>query len=124
ELLELCHREGLGIIPYNPLAAGMLTGKYTRDTKLDKTTRLGRNKDYHGRFWQERNFDALDMLKEVADGAGKTMIELSLQWLMTQPVVDSIILGASKLERLESDALKACNAVWQHIRGGHFAYNR
>ena len=120
---------------YNPLAAGMLTGKYNRETAPAKDTRLGLNKDYYGRFWHDRNFEALDMVKKIADDAGKTMIELALQWQMSQPVVDSMILGASKLEhlehnikaaegRLDKDTLKACDAVWQHIRGEHFAYNR
>jgi len=135
ECVSFSKEMNIGMTVYNPLAAGMLTGKHTRDVAPDKSTRLGRNKDYYGRFWQDRNFDALDMLKKIADGADKTMIELSLQWLMSQPVVDSMILGASKLEhlehnikaaegRLEKDTLKACDEVWQHIRGGHFAYNR
>ena len=125
----------LGLTVYNPLAAGMLTGKHSRDAEPDKGTRFGLNKEYYSRFWQERNFEALDMLKKIADDAGKTLIELSLQWLMSQSVVDAMILGASKLEhlennikaadgRLDADVLKACDAVWQHIRGGHFKYNR
>ena len=135
ECVAFSKEMNVGMTVYNPLAAGMLTGKHSRDAQPDKSTRFGRNKDYYGRFWQERNFDALDMLKKIADDAGKTMIELSLQWLMSQPVVDSMILGASKLEhlehnikaaegRLEKDTLKACDEVWQHVRGGHFAYNR
>jgi len=125
----------LGLTVYNPLAAGMLTGKHSRDAEPDKDTRFGLNKEYYSRFWQERNFEALDMLKKIADDAGKTLIELSLQWLMSQSVVDAMILGASKLEhlennikaaegRLDAETLNACDAVWQHIRGGHFKYNR
>jgi aryl-alcohol dehydrogenase-like predicted oxidoreductase len=135
ECVSFSKEMNIGMTVYNPLAAGMLTGKYNRETAPAKDTRLGLNKDYYGRFWHDRNFEALDMVKKIADDAGKTMIELALQWQMSQPVVDSMILGASKLEhlehnikaaegRLEKDTLKACDAVWQHIRGEHFAYNR
>ncbi|MYF18128.1 MAG: hypothetical protein F4215_12325 [Gemmatimonadetes bacterium] len=74
-------------------------------------------------------------MKQIAHSAGKTMIELSLQWLMSQSIVDSMILGASKLEhlmhniqaadgRLDEDVLEACDAVWRNVRGEHFPYNR
>jgi aryl-alcohol dehydrogenase-like predicted oxidoreductase len=135
ECVSFSKEMNIGMTVYNPLAAGMLTGKYSRDTKPTKDTRLGLNKDYYSRFWHDRNFEALDMVKKIADDASKTMIELALQWQMSQPVVDSMILGASKLEhlehnikaaegRLDEGTLKACDEVWKHIRGGHFAYNR
>ncbi|MBT4140642.1 MAG: aldo/keto reductase [Candidatus Latescibacteria bacterium] len=135
ECVSFSKEMNIGMTVYNPLAAGMLTGKYSRDAAPSKDTRLGMNKDYYGRFWHDRNFEAMEMIEKIADDAGKTMIELALQWQMSQPIVDSMILGASKLEhlehniqaadgRLEEDTLKACDDVWQHIRGGHFAYNR
>lgn len=135
ECVSFSKEMNIGMTVYNPLAAGMLTGKYNREAGPSKDTRLGLNQEYHRRFWHDRNFEALEMVKKIADDAGKTMIELALQWQMSQPIVDSMILGASKLEhlehniqaadgRLEEDTLKACDAVWQHIRGAHFAYNR
>jgi len=135
ECVAFSKEMNIGMTVYNPLAAGMLTGKYKRDAAPDKETRLGRNEDYYGRFWHERNFEALEMIEKIAADAGKTMIELALQWLMTQPVVDSMILGASKMDhlthniqasdgRLDDDTMKACDQVWRHIRGEHFAYNR
>lgn len=135
ECVAFSKEMNIGLTVYNPLGAGMLTGKYNRDAEPDKNTRLGLNKEYYGRFWHEHNFDALDALKKIADDAGKTMIELALQWQMSQPIVDSMILGASKLEhlehniqasdgRLDADTMKACDAVWRKVRGEHFQYNR
>ncbi len=135
ECVAFIEEMDLSLTVYNPLAAGLLTGKHSHDADPGKDTRFGLSKSYYRRFWQERNFEALDMLKKIAGDAGKTLIQLSLQWLLSKSVVDSMILGASKLEHLESnikdadgrldaDTLKACDEVWQHIRGGHFKYNR
>lgn len=135
ECVAFSKKMNLGVAVYNPLAGGMLTGKHKRDAKPGGDTRFGRNQEYFRRFWQDSNFEALEALQKIADGAGKSMIELSLQWLMSQSVVDTMILGASKLAhleqnikaaegRLDADTLKACDGVWQMIRGGHFAYNR
>ena len=135
ECVAFSREMNIGMAVYNPLAAGMLTGKHTRDAAPVAGTRFDLNRDYYGRFWHDRNFDALDALKQISHTAGKTMIELSLQWLMSQSIVDSMILGASKLEylthniqaadgRLDEDVLKACDAVWREVRGGHFQYNR
>lgn len=135
ECVDFSKEMNIGMTVYNPLGAGMLTGKHKRDDGPADGTRFKLNKEYYGRFWHDRNFDALDALAKIAEDAGKTMIELSLQWLMSQPVVDSMILGASKLEhlehnisasdgRLDADTLKACDAVWRNVRGEHFAYNR
>ena len=125
----------LGFAVYNPLAGGLLTGKHSRTGNPEKGTRFDINKEYHGRYWKDGNFDAVQALGQIADRAGKSMTQLALQWLASQDHVDSIILGASKIEhleenlqaadgRLDADTLKACDAVWQQIRGDHFRYNR
>jgi len=135
ECAEFCTKMGIGMTVYNPLAGGLLTGKHRRDQAPAKETRFGANEDYYRRFWHQANFDALDTLKEVAAKAGKSLIQLSLQWLASQPHVDSIILGASKPEhleaniraadgRLDEETLKACDEVWATLRGPHFEYNR
>jgi len=135
ECVAFSREMNIGLTVYNPLGAGMLTGKHTRDAGPAEGTRFDLNKEYYGRFWHDRNFDAIDALKKIADDAGKTMIELALQWQMSQSIVDSMILGASKLEhlahniqasdgRLDANTLKACDAVWRKVRGEHFQYNR
>lgn len=135
ECLAFCQQMRIGVVAYNPLAGGMLTGKYSREQAPTEGTRFGENAMYHQRFWHEANFTAVDRLREIASGQGKTLIELSLQWLMAQPLIDSLILGARTPEHLEQniaaaegtlseDTLVACDEVWSGIRGPFFKYNR
>lgn len=134
ELIPSCRELGLGLTVYNPLAAGLLTGKHSR-TAPTEGTRLQMNEYYHDRYWHNSNFDALTELMEIAEQAGKKPVELAFQWLAAQDVVDSILVGFSKMEHLEEnltawegelddDTLKACDDVWEKIRGDSFKYNR
>jgi aryl-alcohol dehydrogenase-like predicted oxidoreductase len=91
---------------------------------------------YLDRYWQDDHFAAVGELQVVARDAGKTLVELALQWVLSQEQVDSVILGASKLEQLEqnlkacagpelsSDVLTKCDAVWSRLRGVTPKYNR
>jgi aryl-alcohol dehydrogenase-like predicted oxidoreductase len=120
---------------YNPLAAGLLTGKHSRDKGPIEGTRFQINAEYKGRYWLDSNFDALAEIMEIAKQAGKKPTELAFQWLAAQDVVDSIIIGFTKMEHLEEnltawegdldkDTLKACDEVWEKIKGDSFQYNR
>ena len=135
ECVAFCRQMGIGMTVFNPLAGGFLTGKHSRGKGPEEGSRFDINKEYYGRFWQEANFDALEALEQVAADAGKSMIELSLQWLVSHDFVDSVILGATKIEhlegnmkaidgRLDGETMAACDEVWKRIRGGHFPYNR
>jgi len=135
ECVAFARQMRLGLTVYNPLAGGLLTGKYALDEQPPKDTRLGRSEMYHGRYWSEVNREAVRALGRIAAAAGKSMLELALQWLLAQPHVDSIILGVSSLAQLEQNlaavrgrlddgTLAACDQVWQRIRGPHFQYNR
>ena len=126
---------GIGLTVYNPLAGGLLTGKHLRDKAPAEGTRFQMNKEYYGRYWLDSNFDALAELMEIAKQAGKKPVELAFQWLAAQDVVDSIIIGFSRMEHLEQnlsawegeldgDTLKACDSVWKKIKGDSFQYNR
>lgn len=134
ELIPSCRELGLGLVVYNPLAAGLLTGKHSR-TAPTEGTRLQMNEYYHDRYWHNSNFDALTELMEIAEQAGKKPVELAFQWLAAQDIVDSILVGFSKMEHLEEnltawqgelddDTLRACDDVWEKIRGDSFKYNR
>lgn len=134
ELIPFCRECGLGLTVYNPLAAGLLTGKHSR-TAPAEGTRLQLNENYHDRYWHDSNFDALAELMEIAERAGKKPVELAFQWLAAQDVVDSIIVGYSRMEHLEEnltawqgklddDTLEACDRVWNKIKGDSFQYNR
>lgn len=136
ECLPFCRRFGVAVVPYNPLAGGLLTGKQARERGPIAGTRFDGNKMYQDRYWHDDYFAAVDELSGVAREAGKTLVELAFQWLLTQPVVDSIILGASRLEQLEenlkacegglldSATLARCDAVWRRLRGITPKYNR
>ena len=135
ECVAFCKKMNIGMTVYNPLAAGLLTGKHQPTESPEKGTRFDYNKEYYGRFWHDANFNAVEALRTIANKSGKTLIQLSLQWLLAQSHVDSVIIGASKIEHLEENlkasddklddaTLKACNAVWKQIRGNHFQYNR
>ncbi len=136
EYLPFCKQFGVAVIPYNPLAGGLLTGKHSRAQGPIAGTRFDNNQLYLGRYWHDDYFDAIEELRTIAREAGKTLIELSLQWLLGQEIVDSIILGASRLEQLEEN-LKACDGgpldvttnarcdeVWKRLRGITPKYNR
>jgi aflatoxin B1 aldehyde reductase len=87
-------------------------------------------------YWHSDYFAAVEELRAVARDAGKTLVELAFQWVLSQPVVDSIILGASRLEQLEQNlkaceagpldeaTLARCEAVWRRLRGVTPKYNR
>ncbi|MCJ7504354.1 MAG: aldo/keto reductase, partial [Acidobacteriia bacterium] len=97
EYLPFCRRFGVAVVPYNPLAGGLLAGKHARAREPSAGTRFDGNKLYLDRYWHDDYFAAVEELAAIARAAGKTLVELSFQWLLSQPQVDSIILGASRL---------------------------
>jgi aryl-alcohol dehydrogenase-like predicted oxidoreductase len=136
EFLPFCQRFGVAVVPYNPLAGGLLTGKHSQQSGPAAGTRFDGNKMYQDRYWLDDDFAAVEELRSIAREAGKTLVELALQWLLTQTVVDSIILGASRLEQLQENlkaaegpnlgksVLERCDAVWKRLRGVTPKYNR
>ena len=105
ELLPLCDEEGLGVIPYNPLAGGLLSGKYKADAKPEQNTRftLGTAGGmYQDRYWSERSFDTVARLQAVADEAGVPLATLSVAWVMADARITAPLLGASKPEQLDA----------------------
>jgi aryl-alcohol dehydrogenase-like predicted oxidoreductase len=136
EYLPFCKRFGVAVAPYNPLAGGLLTGKHKRESGPIAGTRFDGNELYLNRYWHADDFAAVEELRAVARDAGKTLVELSFQWLLGRQNVDSIILGASRMEQLEenlkaceggtldADTLARCDAVWNRLRGVTPKYNR
>src|ERR1039458_10019309 len=100
EYLSFCRRFGVAVVPYNPLAGGLLTGKHSRHSVPTPGTRFDANKMYQDRYWLDDDFAAVEELRAIAQEAGKTLVQLALQWLLSQPLVDSVILGASRLAQL------------------------
>jgi 1-deoxyxylulose-5-phosphate synthase len=129
ELLPLCRDQGLGVIAYNPLAGGFLTGKYksldapvpgTRFT-LGKTGELYRN-----RYWQQAQLEAVQQLQALFKPRGKSLVQIAIAWLVAQPGITSAIVGASRAEQLDeslaavnvtldAEELEACNLAWYSL---------
>ncbi|MCS6845888.1 MAG: aldo/keto reductase [Caldilineales bacterium] len=103
ELKPLCQEEGLGVIPYSPLAGGFLTGKYRRGEPAPESVRAG---GIQRRYFNERSFAVLEAAEQVAQSRGKTVAQIALAWLLTQPVITAPIIGANSVEQLQ-DSLGA-----------------
>jgi 1-deoxyxylulose-5-phosphate synthase len=106
ELLPLCAEEGVGVIPYNPIGGGMLTGKHDRTKPPSEGTRFGFggrvSELYQGRYWQEQIFNAVEELGRIAAKANIPLTTLAVAWVLTNPAITSPIIGASKPEQLEA----------------------
>lgn len=97
ELLPLCQDQRLGVIPYSPLAGGFLTGKYRKEAPVPKSTRAQGIVD---RYLSDKNFTLLERLETLGKKRGKTILQMALGWLLTNPVVTSPIIGANTVEQL------------------------
>jgi aryl-alcohol dehydrogenase-like predicted oxidoreductase len=96
QLIPAMQAHGLGLLPYFPLAAGMLTGKYNRDAPPPDDAYLGRNKRWAARFLKEENWTRLERLQKFCVDRGCTLVQLAFGWLLARPVVSSVIAGATK----------------------------
>ncbi|MGA2589878.1 MAG: aldo/keto reductase [Bryobacteraceae bacterium] len=104
ELLRLCQEEGLGVLPWSPLSGGFLTGKFRRGQPGPAGAR--RSSFEFPPIDQERGFDAVEALAALAQEKGATIPQLALAWLLAQPAVSAVIIGANRMQQLE-DNLKA-----------------
>ena len=109
DLLPLCAEEGIAVIPYNPLAGGMLTGKHDRASGPPEGGRfqLGNaGARYQERYWHEREFDTVDALKSLSNEAGMSMATMAVSWVLSNPAITAPIIGASRPDQL-ADSLAA-----------------
>lgn len=105
ELLPLAEAEGLAVIPYNPLAGGLLSGKYRVGDAPQAGTRftLGTTAGmYQDRYWNERCMGTVAQLQQLAAEAGMPLATLAVAWVMAQPQITAPLLGASKPEQLDA----------------------
>jgi aryl-alcohol dehydrogenase-like predicted oxidoreductase len=98
-LAELCLDQGVGMIPYSPLAGGFLTGKYTRDN-IPAGSRGESNKRMQG-YMNDDGFAVIDALREMGEARNKSILQMALGWQLTLPYVTSPIIGASTAEQLQ-----------------------
>jgi aryl-alcohol dehydrogenase-like predicted oxidoreductase len=99
-LLPTCERLGLGILPYFPLASGLLTGKYRRGQPRPEGTRLATRDE----VFTDEKFDRLEALEAFGEARGVSLLEVAIGGLLAQPAVTSVISGATKPEQARSNA--------------------
>lgn len=113
DLLPFCREEGIGVIPYNPLAGGLLTGKHRQAAPPPEGTRFTLGSaaaPYQARYWNRREFETVEALRGAAAEAGMSMATMAIAWVLGNPAVTAPIIGASRPEQLV-DSLAAADAV-------------
>lgn len=106
DLVPMALNGGIGIISYNPLAGGMLTGRYNKNSRIEEGTRfaLANNagKLYQQRYWQEDNFDAVERYQAWCQDHGYDPVTTAVVWVRQQPGITSAIIGTSRPEQLDA----------------------
>jgi aryl-alcohol dehydrogenase (NADP+) len=101
EMLPLCRAEGVGVIPWSPLARGFLAGNRKRGGDRSATSREKTDHFAHNLYYTDADFDVAERLVDVAKARGVSAAQAALAWLLRQPGVTAPIIGASKLEQLD-----------------------
>ena len=109
DVMDVCHKDGLGLVCYSPLAQGLLTGKYTRDNVPDDSRM---NSEDLGAYFPRKRmtdefFDMQDELQKIANSLGCTQAALALAWALNKPPVTSLIIGASRPDQVDAN----CKAI-------------
>ena len=110
ELLPLCAEEGLGVIPYNPIAGGLLSGKHNASGPPTEGTRftLGNAAgNYQNRYWHDQEFATVEELRKIAEREGVPLVTLAVAWVLGHPAVTAPIVGASRPDQLEASLAAA-----------------
>jgi len=113
EMLPFCAEEGVGVIPYNPIAGGLLSGKYDRQappTEGSRFTLGNAGSNYQNRYWHDREFDTVEALMSVAKEAGVSLVTLAVAWVLSNGAITAPIIGASHPDQLDA-SLEAANYV-------------
>ena len=103
ELLPAAKARGLGVLPYFPLASGLLTGKYKRGAPMPKGSRLSKIPRHADDFMTERNWRIVGELESFVAQRGRSMLELAFSWLLSNSAVASVIAGATSPEQVEQN---------------------
>jgi aryl-alcohol dehydrogenase-like predicted oxidoreductase len=109
ELLPACRRHEIPVIPYFPLASGLLTGKYERSRPVPEDSRFAKAQFLADRYMTDAAMDVVDELTTFAQDHGHTLLELALSWLAGQPEVATVIVGASRPDQVRSNVAAAAS---------------
>ena len=104
DLIPAMQRYGLGLLPFFPLASGLLTGKYKRDSSMPEGTRLAMMKALADRWISDINWTIVEQLEQFATQRGHSILELAFSWLAARPTVASVIAGATTPDQVEQNA--------------------
>jgi aryl-alcohol dehydrogenase-like predicted oxidoreductase len=107
ELIPAMQAYGIGLLPYFPLASGLLTGKYQRNAAMPEKARLSYMQQLADRYMTEANWQKVEKLSDFAAKRGRTLLELAFSWLARRPTVASVIAGATRPEQLEQNVAAA-----------------
>jgi aryl-alcohol dehydrogenase-like predicted oxidoreductase len=110
DVIPACEKLGIVLMPYFPLASGVLTGKYTKGQPHPEGTRLAAWGPMADTFASDEKFDVVERLQEYATRHGHTLPELALAWLAGAPTVGSVIAGATSPEQVRANA--AATTAW------------
>jgi 1-deoxyxylulose-5-phosphate synthase len=135
DLLPLCLEDGIGVIPYNPIAGGLLTGKHDRSGQPEEGTRFtlgSAGNIYKDRYWHEGQFETVEEIRAVAKEAGLSMTTMAVAWVLANPAVTSPIIGASRPSQLvdtiaavdvqlDSDLMERLDSLTSEYRKGDAA---
>jgi aryl-alcohol dehydrogenase (NADP+) len=118
ELFPLCAEEQIAVIPYNPLAGGLLTGKHRQGAPTEGTRfTLGRSQEmYRERYWQDQMFASVEELRAVAEEGGVPLTTLAVQWVLANPVITSPIVGASRPEQLAASVAATASPLTDEVK--------
>lgn len=129
EILPLCRNQNVGVIVYNPLAGGMLTGRYNSGQSIEEGSRFSLNqagKMYQQRYWNDLYIQVATELRDYFNYRQKSLTQAAIAWVLAQPGITSAIVGASRPEQLDDsipainltldeEEMKVCNNVWYRL---------
>jgi aryl-alcohol dehydrogenase-like predicted oxidoreductase len=107
DLIPAIGRNGMSLLPYFPLASGLLTGKYERGRELPANTRFGRMQRFSDRYMNDENWKIVEALKAFCEARGRTLVELAFSWLLSHDSLASVIAGATRPEQVEQNVKAA-----------------
>lgn len=109
QLMALCEKENLGVIPYSPLAGGFLTGKYQRNGKIPAKSR-GHGNDRMAAYSNDKGYTIVETLEDIGQNYNATIAQMAVAWQLANPTVTSAIIGANTVEQL-SEVIKAADVL-------------
>ena len=110
EMLPFCEEDGVGVISYNPIAGGLLSGKHNASAPPPEGSRftLGwAGEAYQDRYWHEREFETVEALRKLADQAGVSLVTLAVAWVLANKAITAPIIGASRPDQLDASVAAA-----------------